>query len=99
MAYNRIRRTAGKANNVILKNKTSANYSITRGRSADLYPVSQFGVIALLRQVNYDAQWYKQLPTGYFHDDGLEAYTANLCLLYTSPSPRDRTRSRMPSSA
>ena len=25
--------------------------------------------------------------------------TCNLCLLYTSPSPRDRTRSRMPSSA
>ena len=25
--------------------------------------------------------------------------TANTCLLYTSPSPRDRTRSRMPSSA
>ena len=24
---------------------------------------------------------------------------AHLCLLYTSPSPRDRTRSRMPSSA
>ena len=26
-------------------------------------------------------------------------YIANICLLYTSPSPRDRTRSRMPSSA
>ena len=26
-------------------------------------------------------------------------YTLKLCLLYTSPSPRDRTRSRMPSSA
>ena len=26
-------------------------------------------------------------------------YEANTCLLYTSPSPRDRTRSRMPSSA
>src|SRR5665811_1394941 len=26
-------------------------------------------------------------------------YCANPCLLYTSPSPRDRTRSRMPSSA
>ena len=26
------------------------------------------------------------------------AYT-DFCLLYTSPSPRDRTRSRMPSSA
>ena len=27
------------------------------------------------------------------------AYTTYICLLYTSPSPRDRTRSRMPSSA
>ena len=25
--------------------------------------------------------------------------TCGACLLYTSPSPRDRTRSRMPSSA
>ena len=30
----------------------------------------------------------------YFRPDDLDA-----CLLYTSPSPRDRTRSRMPSSA
>ena len=28
-----------------------------------------------------------------------EPNTPNTCLLYTSPSPRDRTRSRMPSSA
>ena len=27
------------------------------------------------------------------------SYTKSSCLLYTSPSPRDRTRSRMPSSA
>ena len=26
-------------------------------------------------------------------------FEADTCLLYTSPSPRDRTRSRMPSSA
>ncbi|WP_460366167.1 hypothetical protein [Staphylococcus aureus] len=26
-------------------------------------------------------------------------YSANVCLLYTSPSPRDTERSRMPSSA
>jgi len=70
----------GKANNVIIKNKASANYSMSRGRSADLYPSSQFGIIALLRQVNYDAQWYKQLPPGYFHDEGIEAYTSNLVL-------------------
>ena len=29
----------------------------------------------------------------------LVAYVVMICLLYTSPSPRDRTRSRMPSSA
>ena len=28
-----------------------------------------------------------------------EAALRNLCLLYTSPSPRDRQKSRMPSSA
>ena len=30
---------------------------------------------------------------------GLTVFTVGACLLYTSPSPRDRTRSRMPSSA
>ena len=30
---------------------------------------------------------------------GLAFYLVMFCLLYTSPSPRDRTRSRMPSSA
>ena len=29
----------------------------------------------------------------------IPAEVASACLLYTSPSPRDRTRSRMPSSA
>ena len=28
-----------------------------------------------------------------------DAFNVTYCLLYTSPSPRDRTRSRMPSSA
>ena len=37
----------------------------------------------------------------YVKPEILEGYCAwyNDCLLYTSPSPRDRTRSRMPSSA
>ena len=34
-------------------------------------------------------------PVGIVPFDG----TVHTCLLYTSPSPRDRTRSRMPSSA
>ena len=32
-------------------------------------------------------------------DEGIKNYRDKSCLLYTSPSPRDRTRSRMPSSA
>ena len=32
-------------------------------------------------------------------DKGILRYRGYPCLLYTSPSPRDRTRSRMPSSA
>ena len=34
-----------------------------------------------------------------FADDLLIVMRVYFCLLYTSPSPRDRTRSRMPSSA
>ena len=32
-------------------------------------------------------------------EDPISALQVETCLLYTSPSPRDRTRSRMPSSA
>ena len=32
-------------------------------------------------------------------EEGIVVSLINSCLLYTSPSPRDRTRSRMPSSA
>ena len=48
----------------------------------------------LVRYVFDDMTDYvdKQSPVEFFDD----AYS---CLLYTSPSPRDRTRSRMPSSA
>ena len=34
-----------------------------------------------------------------FQGSGCAISKASACLLYTSPSPRDRTRSRMPSSA
>jgi len=32
-------------------------------------------------------------------EENIDAHEIDCCLLYTSPSPRDRTRSRMPSSA
>ena len=40
----------------------------------------------------------KAVKNGFPEDAGKKEET-NVCLLYTSPSPRDRTRSRMPSSA
>src|SRR5664280_3169926 len=47
-----------------------------------------------------------QIDSAYQGQEGLELIERSLvenrpytCLLYTSPSPRDRTRSRMPSSA
>ena len=43
-----------------------------------------------------DAPFIFESLKNYFRKAGLRVYS---CLLYTSPSPRDRTRSRMPSSA
>ena len=51
-----------------------------------------FAVMSLLHGPLSDALGRKPIIVG-----GLALFTA--CLLYTSPSPRDRTRSRMPSSA
>ena len=45
-------------------------------------------------RVGYD--WFSHLQETEWYDPKA-LYVA--CLLYTSPSPRDRTRSRMPSSA
>ena len=39
------------------------------------------------------------LERGHIHQGSRASSKNNVCLLYTSPSPRDRTRSRMPSSA
>ena len=43
-----------------------------------------------------------EIRIGFLRGDGAWSYVGReilTCLLYTSPSPRDRTRSRMPSSA
>ena len=48
----------GADNSVILKDQTAANYSFNKGSSANDYPTSLMGSIALLRQTYYDAQWY-----------------------------------------
>ena len=47
----------------------------------------------------YYTRGHKFLFQDIFHLRSLKADIYHICLLYTSPSPRDRTRSRMPSSA
>ncbi len=49
-------------NFAIVKQKASANYSLSKGTSTQSYPGSLMGSIALLRQTYLDAQWYKTQP-------------------------------------
>ena len=48
------------------------------------------------RRANRERRGYRELSGGML---ALASGNVSSCLLYTSPSPRDRTRSRMPSSA
>ena len=54
---------AEKENLVIVKEKASAHYSLSKGTSSQSYPSSLMGVIALLRQTYLDAEWYKHQTT------------------------------------
>ena len=51
-------------------------------------------VIPSLPSLESLTEYRPKLPLRVYSSDGFL-----ICLLYTSPSPRDRTRSRMPSSA
>ena len=57
-------------------------------------------------EFNNTEEWYQSIPPAIrpikeqpFYHVFAENDQVFYCLLYTSPSPRDRTRSRMPSSA
>jgi len=52
-----------KENESIIIDKCAAFYSLNKGSSPVDYPSSLTGVIALLRQTYYDAQWYKSNTT------------------------------------
>ena len=62
------------------------------------YPVQELAATQPFEAVAY-LLWNGELPT----QEQLAEYTAHershRCLLYTSPSPRDKRQSRMPSSA
>jgi len=74
-----------------------ADVTIPAGEPCDIdYPVSGslwvYGIVNLLPGA--DIEWFV-----YATDTSVLNIKGSTCLLYTSPSPRDRTRSRMPSSA
>ena len=62
-----------------------------------------FSLILLLKYWNFYAEWkfryFGVLVGAIIIVSGIYFLNTSTCLLYTSPSPRDRTRSRMPSSA
>jgi imidazolonepropionase-like amidohydrolase len=69
-----------KDNLVIVKEKASAHYSLSRGSSTQSYPGSVMGSIALLRQTYLDALWYKGNPSAEGVNISLKAFneTQNL---------------------
>ena len=52
-----------------------------------------------LAQEAEDQAVYRREDVGLLNADGSQVVDVEDCLLYTSPSPRDRQKSRMPSSA
>ena len=54
------------------------------------------GAFCGVMNTEFDLYYYNMVV---FFTFGLYYAQSRYCLLYTSPSPRDRTRSRMPSSA
>lgn len=63
-----------KENNLVVKADASAHYSFNKGTSTQDYPESLMGIIALLRQTYYDAEWYKNLKDKKEYNLSLEAW-------------------------
>ena len=62
------------ANEVVLMPDAAAHYSFDRGSSAQYYPRSKMGFIALLRQTYLDADWYQSDNNLDYEDQSLEEW-------------------------
>ncbi|ADB37816.1 amidohydrolase family protein [Spirosoma linguale] len=67
-------------NTLVLKPNATAHYSFSKGTSGQQYPNSMMGVVALLRQAMYDADWYKRSGRKEQANMSLDALTRNLSL-------------------
>ena len=81
---------------MIVMTTSTKTYINPDGSLAELPLSTKFGNIEL-RQIYHLAQTKNWEPETL--ESRIDRALYMVCLLYTSPSPRDRTRSRMPSSA
>ncbi|MCE3280983.1 MAG: amidohydrolase, imidazolonepropionase [Bacteroidetes bacterium] len=65
----------GRENMLIIKDKAAAMYSFDKGSSAQDYPSSLMGAIALLRQTYLDADWYKKDKNKKEYNISLESFS------------------------
>lgn len=68
------------SNEKIIRSPVATHYSYSKGSSKQFFPVSRMGVVALLRQTHFDAEWFAQQTPRPFTDLSLDAYieTASL---------------------
>ena len=74
----------------------SLNFNLDVGADGSFYVTSTGGVFNGTQHVISDSTFGSRNQAG---DIEVVRYNADGCLLYTSPSPRDKRQSRMPSSA
>ena len=67
-------------NLIVIKDRASAHYSMSKGTSMQSYPSSLMGSIALLRQTFFDGRWYKNKPAKEGLNLTLQAWNNNLDL-------------------
>ena len=85
--------TEGSSNNAFIV--TADNEIITRQLGNEiLHGITRKSVLALVEQKDLTL-----IERAFTVEEAYRAQEAFICLLYTSPSPRDRQKSRMPSSA
>lgn len=65
---------SGEEHDLVLQDRAGAHYAFSKGVSTQSYPSSLMGMIALLRQTYYDAQWYASNPPDREYNISLEKW-------------------------
>lgn len=76
----------GSDNELVITADAAALYSFSKGSSSQSYPISPMGAIALIRQTQFDAQWYERQTPRPFTDQSLDAWlnTRNLPQIFAT---------------